>query len=164
MFRASNPVGAESFCTRPDWSWGPPSLLKMSTWSFPGTKLPGRGFNRIIPSTAEVKESVELCPYTPSWQVVGGTSPFTWISTLASWHITVILCALNFADPVKSLMLCSSTSSNVPCKFVSLTSSVTKVRLSSRISAAYVTRSLVNPTGATDYLTTGTCFLMLKTD
>jgi len=40
----------------------------MGTWSFPGVKRPGRGVNHLPPSSAEVKEGVELqlvdCRYT----------------------------------------------------------------------------------------------------
>ena len=39
-------VGGEIFLTRPDWPWGPPSLLAsytMGTGSFPEIKRPGRG-------------------------------------------------------------------------------------------------------------------------
>jgi hypothetical protein len=51
-----------------------------------------------------------------------------WIFTLAGWHITVKLFAMNSAGPVKFLLLCSSSSSSnnnnnnnkSPCKFVSL--------------------------------------------
>jgi hypothetical protein len=43
-------------------------------FSFPGLKRPGRGVNHPSPSSAEVKERVELYLYTPSvpsWQVIG---------------------------------------------------------------------------------------------
>jgi hypothetical protein len=37
---------ADIFCTRPDWPWGPPSLLYSGYWmSFLGVKRPGRGVN-----------------------------------------------------------------------------------------------------------------------
>ena len=32
------PVGGEIFCTRPDRSWGPSSLLYNGYWVFPGGK------------------------------------------------------------------------------------------------------------------------------
>jgi hypothetical protein len=48
----------------------------MSTGSFPGIKRPGRCFGHQPPSSAEVKESVELHLYSPSgpsWAVLGWT-------------------------------------------------------------------------------------------
>jgi hypothetical protein len=42
--RGSNPGGGEIFRSRPDRSWGPPSLLYNGyRVSFPGVKRPGRG-------------------------------------------------------------------------------------------------------------------------
>jgi hypothetical protein len=40
--RESNPGGGEIFRTCPDQPWGPPSLLTMGTWFFPGVRC-GRG-------------------------------------------------------------------------------------------------------------------------
>ena len=78
--RGSNPSGSEIFRTRPDPSWGPPSLLYNGyRVSFPAIKRPGRGVNHTPPSNAEVKERVELYLYSPcgpSWPVLGQTSPF----------------------------------------------------------------------------------------
>jgi hypothetical protein len=46
--------------------WGPPSLLYNEyRVSFPGVKQPGRGVNHQLPSSAEVKERVELYLYSP---------------------------------------------------------------------------------------------------
>jgi len=73
------PLWGEIFRTRPDRPWGPPSLVYMSTRSFPGVKRPGRGVDHPPPSGAEVKER-ELCHYTPfgpSWVVLGRPLPFT---------------------------------------------------------------------------------------
>jgi hypothetical protein len=39
--RGSNPGGDEIFRTRPDWSWGPPSLLDNRYQVFPGGKAVG---------------------------------------------------------------------------------------------------------------------------
>ena len=65
--RESNPGGGEIFPTHPDGPWGPPSLLYNGYWvSFPGIKRPGRGVNHPPPSSAEVKERVELCLFCPS--------------------------------------------------------------------------------------------------
>ena len=46
----------------------------MGTGSFLGVKLPGRGADNPPPSSAEVKERLELYlyyPYGPSWPVIG---------------------------------------------------------------------------------------------
>ena len=64
--RGSNPGEGEIFRTRPDWPLGPPCLLyngypisslskAARAWRWPPT-----------PSSAEVKETVELYPYSPS--------------------------------------------------------------------------------------------------
>jgi len=50
----------------------------MGIGSFPGVKQPGRGVNHSPPSSAEVKERVELYLYSPSgssWPVLGWTLP-----------------------------------------------------------------------------------------
>jgi hypothetical protein len=61
--------------TRPDWPWGLPSLLYNGyRVSFPGLKRPERGVDHPSPSSAEVKERVELYLYSPSgpsWPVLG---------------------------------------------------------------------------------------------
>ena len=73
--RTSNPGGGEVLHARPDRPWGPPSLLYNGyRVSFPEVKRPGRGVDHSLPSSAEVKESVELyfCfPSVPSWPVTG---------------------------------------------------------------------------------------------
>jgi hypothetical protein len=51
----------------------PPTSCSMGTGSFPGVKRPGRGADHPPPSSAEVKESVELYLYSPpgpSWPVL----------------------------------------------------------------------------------------------
>jgi len=68
-----NPSGGNIFCTCPAQTWGPPILL------FSGNRVlrPGRGVDHSAPSSAEVKERVELLwaiPQSssgPSWPVVG---------------------------------------------------------------------------------------------
>ena len=53
-----------------------PVSLTMATGSFPRVRRPGRGANHPHPSSAEVKERVELslyCPFGSSWPVVGWT-------------------------------------------------------------------------------------------
>jgi hypothetical protein len=59
--RGSNPGGGEVFRSRPDRPWGLPSLLYDGyRVSFPGVKRPGRGVDHPPPSSARVKETVEL--------------------------------------------------------------------------------------------------------
>ena len=51
-----------------------PDSYKMGTGSFPGVKRPGRDVDDPPPSTAEVKERVQLYLYSPSgppWSVLG---------------------------------------------------------------------------------------------
>ena len=51
-----------------------PASYTMGTGSFPGVKRPGRGVYHPPPSSAEVKERVELYLYFssgPSWPVLG---------------------------------------------------------------------------------------------
>ena len=78
--RKSNPGGGKIFLTRPDRPWGPPSLLyKGHRVSFLGVIRQGRGVNHPPPSSAEVKERVELYTYFPSgplWHVLGRNLPF----------------------------------------------------------------------------------------
>jgi hypothetical protein len=50
----------------------------MDTGSFPGVKRPGHGDDHPLPSSAKVKEKVELYLYStcgPSWPVIGWTLP-----------------------------------------------------------------------------------------
>ena len=76
--RGSNSVEGQIFRFRLDWPWGPPSLLcNGHQISFPGVKRPGRGVSHPHPSSAEVKERVELYLYSPSgpsWPVLGRNS------------------------------------------------------------------------------------------
>ena len=51
--RQSNRGGGRDFRTRPDRSWGPPSLLYIGYWVFTGGKAAG-GVNYPPPSSAEV--------------------------------------------------------------------------------------------------------------
>ena len=58
-----NPGEGEIFRTRPDLRWGPPSQV-----------YSGRAVDHPPPSSAEVKEKVELYLYSPfesSWPVIG---------------------------------------------------------------------------------------------
>ena len=58
------PVGGEIFRNRPDRPWGPPSLLCNGYRVFPGRKAAGAWRWPHIPSSAEVKERVELYLYS----------------------------------------------------------------------------------------------------
>jgi len=54
------------FHTHPDWPQGPPSLLYSGYWVyFTGVKQPGHGFDHPPPSSAKVKERVQLSLYPP---------------------------------------------------------------------------------------------------
>jgi hypothetical protein len=58
-----------------------PASCTMGTGLFPGVKRQGRGFDHPPPSSAEVKERVELYlyfPSGPSWPVLGWTLPYIW--------------------------------------------------------------------------------------
>ena len=59
--RESSPGGGKIFRTRPDWPWGPSALLYNGyRVSSPGVKRTGSNVNNPLPSSAEVKERVEL--------------------------------------------------------------------------------------------------------
>ena len=59
------PGVVEIFRTCPDRPWGPPSLLYNGYRVFPGGKvLPGRDVDPSPPSSAEVKNRVELYLYS----------------------------------------------------------------------------------------------------
>jgi hypothetical protein len=86
----SRPDG-EIIRTCPDRPWGPPSLLYNGHRFFPGVKQLGRGVDHPPPSSAKVKERVELYLYSPSGPslpVRGWTLPlllpFKWIATTGS--------------------------------------------------------------------------------
>jgi hypothetical protein len=69
--RGSNPGGGENFRTGPG---AHPASDTMDTGSFQGVKRTVRGFDHPPPSSAEVKERVELylyCPAECSWLVLG---------------------------------------------------------------------------------------------
>jgi hypothetical protein len=74
-------VGGKIFRTRFDRLRVPHSLLySRYAVSSPGVKRPGRGVNHPTPSSAEVKERIELylySPYRPFWSVLGRTLPLS---------------------------------------------------------------------------------------
>jgi hypothetical protein len=83
MVRESNPGEGEIFSTRPDRPWGLPSLLYNGYRVIPGGKVAGAWRWPSTPSSAKVKERVQLYLYSPSgpsWPVPGWTLPFTNIS------------------------------------------------------------------------------------
>ena len=75
--RGSNHGGGEIFRTRPFRPWDPPSILRNGyRVSYPGITRPGHGIDHPLPSSAAVKERVELYLYSPSgpsWPVLGWT-------------------------------------------------------------------------------------------
>jgi hypothetical protein len=77
--RRSHPGGSETFRTRPDRPWGPHSPLHNGyRVPSPRVKRPGCGTVRPPPSSAEVKERVQLYTYSPSgplWPVLGRILP-----------------------------------------------------------------------------------------
>jgi hypothetical protein len=67
-------VVGEIFRTCPDRLWGPPTLLYNGYRVFPGSKAAGAWRCPPTPSSAEVKEIVELYLYSPSgpsWSLLG---------------------------------------------------------------------------------------------
>ena len=66
----SNLGGDEIFRIRPNRLWGPTSFLYKGYRVFPGVKRPGCGVDHAHPSSAEVKERVELYIYSPLWAFV----------------------------------------------------------------------------------------------
>ena len=64
--RGLNPGMDEIFHTRPVQHWGPPSILYNWYLVFPGGKADGVWRLSPTPSSAEVKERVELYIYGPS--------------------------------------------------------------------------------------------------
>jgi len=61
-----------------------PASYTMGTGSFLGLKRPGRGVDHLPPSTAGVKETVDLYSYSsgPSWPVIWWPLPFTFTFTI----------------------------------------------------------------------------------
>jgi hypothetical protein len=84
------PVGGEFFPTRPGQSWGPPILL-YNGWrvSFPGGKQLKWGIKYSPPSSAKVKERVQLYLYSlsgPSWPVIGWMLPLPYNNSCQKYN------------------------------------------------------------------------------
>jgi hypothetical protein len=60
------PVGARFYAPVQTSPGAYPASCTMGTGSFPGVKRPGRGIDHSPPSSAKVKERVELYLYSPS--------------------------------------------------------------------------------------------------
>jgi hypothetical protein len=93
------PGGGEIFHNCPDQPWGPPSLLSNEYWvSFPAVKWPGCGIDHPPPSSAEVKERVQLYLQSTPWAFMACSrvnftvylyhqrpKPFSILVPLVSW-------------------------------------------------------------------------------
>jgi len=67
LARGSYHSRSKIYCNHPDWPWGPLSLLYDGYQvSFPEKKWPWGGVDHPLPSSAEVKEKVELYLYSLS--------------------------------------------------------------------------------------------------
>jgi hypothetical protein len=78
----------------------------MGTGSFPEVKRPGRGVDHPPPSSAEVKERVELylyCPSELSWTVLGRNLPLLNYATAQVTKIKICLFVKN--TPFKLIFL-----------------------------------------------------------
>ena len=89
--RGSNPSGGEIFRTRPDRY----SLLYNRYRVYlPAVKRPGCSANHTLPSSAEVRERVQLHLYSPLWAFMAcyrvNSTYFFYIYelTLLQWHLT----------------------------------------------------------------------------
>jgi hypothetical protein len=85
--RGLNPSAGEIFFTCPDRHCPPPPPPSFPysgcRVSFPGVKRPGHGVDHPPPSSAEVKERVQLYRYSrsgSSWPGTGRALPFTFYS------------------------------------------------------------------------------------
>jgi hypothetical protein len=78
------PVGARFSLPVQTGPGAHPTSCTMGTGSYPGVKRPGRGADHPSPSSAEVKERVELYLYSPCghlWPVVGWALPLPFYSS-----------------------------------------------------------------------------------
>ena len=82
------PVGARFFAPVQTGPGAHPASYTMGTGSFPEAKRPGRSVDHPPPSSAKVKERVELylySPFGPLWPVLGWTLPFTCTGCWPVW-------------------------------------------------------------------------------
>jgi hypothetical protein len=71
-------LGARLLAAVQTGPWTHPASYTMGAGSFPGVKRPGRGVDHAPPSSAEVKERVDIYLYSTSgfsWPVLGRTLP-----------------------------------------------------------------------------------------
>jgi hypothetical protein len=89
----SNLGEGEIFRTRPDRTWGPPSLLYNGyRVSFQGVRRSRRGIDHPPQCGAKVKERTQLhCHSGPSWPVIGCTL----LLTFDSMHLFFLLPSLS---------------------------------------------------------------------
>jgi hypothetical protein len=115
LVRGSNPGGGKIFRSRPYRLWGPPSLLYNGyRVSFQGVNRPGRGVDHPPPSSARVKERVELYLYSPSgpsWPVLGRTLRLPCIKSNlqaapAPWHQIWPTETSNMSVAIRQATLC----------------------------------------------------------
>ena len=60
-----------------------PASYTMDRGFFPGVKRPGRGVDRLLPSSAEVKKKIRVIPLLPFWAcVVCSRMNFTFLHEL----------------------------------------------------------------------------------
>jgi hypothetical protein len=99
--RRLNPVGGEISRTRPDWPWGPTSLLYNRYQVSPGgIERPGRDSEASPPSRAVGHERVELYIYSPY-------GPYGLTVPQCLYSRTIPLLPLWAVRPVQSLSACT---------------------------------------------------------
>jgi hypothetical protein len=96
--RGSNPGGGEIFRTRPDWPWGPPSLLYNGYRAFPGGKAAEACCWPPTPFQCRGQERIQLYLYPPPplwafWSVTGYLylTSYTYFSLISTFLFTNIL-------------------------------------------------------------------------
>ena len=71
--------------------------IQWVTVSFPGVKQPGRRFDHPLPSSSEVKERIELYPYSPSgpsWTVLNFTFYLLPTSYISIYNVYLLIAYL----------------------------------------------------------------------
>jgi hypothetical protein len=91
VVQGSNPSTGETFCTIQDSPGAHPASFTMGTRSLLGVKLPKCGTDHPLPSSAEVKERVELIPLCPLCAI------------MACYRVNFIFTAITFSH---SLYVC----------------------------------------------------------